>query len=209
MLNRLVIIERRSMMRDLLTVHYSGLKHKFPRVTGYGSVAEALEQEETPEPRPVLFLIGGNDLLFVEQSVEMIRAHRPLSLIVVLDHFVRQSLLQMVLDRRIEGYVTFHETLDGVLGDMETVARGERIIRIHGQPVDAERFVPFYSQLAQRERQLLRLLVNGCDLYECSSRLNITVKSVDNLKTRLMQKTGVHSTTDLVLLGIGFGLRER
>lgn len=206
-LKQLVIIERRPIVRDFMFTYFSGPKKNFGRVGAYNSLAEALAEEELPEHSPLLFLVGGG-LFFIEQTVEDVRKHCPLASIIVMDNSARQSVLQMALDRQIEGYFSFHDTPTGVLEGIERVARGERFILIHGVPVDAEHFSMFYSSLSNRERQLLRLMVNGHDPYECSSRLNITVKSVENLKTRLMRKTSVHNTSDLILFGIGLGLKE-
>lgn len=203
-----VIIERRPMILDFLIRFFSRPELKFRSVSGYASVNEALNRENLPKNQSLFFLVGGNELVFIEQSVEDIRRHCPKASIMVLDNSVRQPMMQMIKNRQIEAYFTLQDTPNDVLEGIEHVSRGEQVVLTHDDPNHTENDGPSYSRLSKRERQLLRLLVNGHDLYECSSQMKITVKSVENLKGRLMQKVEVHTSNDLILVGVDFGLKE-
>jgi len=67
---------------------------------------------------------------------------------------------------------------------------------------------PARNQLTQRERQILHLVVNGYSNAEIGDRLSISPKTVDNHRSRLMAKLGVHSIAQLVAHALKEGLLE-
>lgn len=58
--------------------------------------------------------------------------------------------------------------------------------------------------ITMRERQILHLLAEGNSNAEIAERLSISPKTVDNHRTRLMAKLGVHSMAQL----LSYALRE-
>jgi len=60
--------------------------------------------------------------------------------------------------------------------------------------------------LTQRERQILHLLAEGCKNAEIAERLNISPKTVDNHRTKLMAKLKVHSMAQLLAYALREGL---
>ncbi|EBA09534.1 response regulator [Sagittula stellata] len=62
--------------------------------------------------------------------------------------------------------------------------------------------------LTMRERQVLYLIAEGCSNAAIAERLSISVKTVDNHRTRLMAKLQVHSVAQLVAYALKSGLLE-
>ena len=62
--------------------------------------------------------------------------------------------------------------------------------------------------LTQRERQILHLIAEGCSNAAIAERLSISAKTVDNHRTRLMAKLGVHSVAQLVAHALKEGLLD-
>lgn len=207
-MKQLVIIEKRPMILNFLLHFFTNVGLNFRQVSGYASVDEAMNREKLPKNRPLFFLVAGDELVFIEQSVEEIRKHRPKASIMVLDNSVRQPLMQMMKNRQIKAYFTLQDTPDGILEGIDNVSQEEPVALTRNKRNDKQKSGSPYFRLSKRERQLLRLMVNGCDVYECSERMNLTVKSVENLKARVMIKMEVHSTVDLILGGVEFGLKE-
>jgi len=62
------------------------------------------------------------------------------------------------------------------------------------------------DSLAPREKQVLRLIAEGLSTKEIASRLQISFKTVDCYRTRLLRKANVHETASLVRLAFQSGL---
>ena len=64
----------------------------------------------------------------------------------------------------------------------------------------------FYDQLTQRERDVLKLLVEGYSTKEIADTLIITPKTVEGHKTNLMAKLGIHNRIELVKYALRKGI---
>lgn len=60
--------------------------------------------------------------------------------------------------------------------------------------------------LSPRQREVLRLVAEGCSAKEVAGRLHITVKTAQFHKTSIMSKLGVHSTAELTKYALGHGI---
>lgn len=63
-----------------------------------------------------------------------------------------------------------------------------------------------YKQLTDREREILKLLAEGCTTREIADMLVISVKTVGGHKTNLMSKLDIHNRTDLVKYALRKGI---
>jgi DNA-binding NarL/FixJ family response regulator len=63
-----------------------------------------------------------------------------------------------------------------------------------------------YEQLTDREREMLKLVVEGYKTRQIAELLNITPKTVEGHKTSLMKKLGIHSNLDLVKYALRRGI---
>ena len=60
--------------------------------------------------------------------------------------------------------------------------------------------------LSPRQREVLRLVAEGCSAKEVAGRLQISVKTAQFHKTSIMTKLGVHSTAELTKYALGHGI---
>jgi len=63
-----------------------------------------------------------------------------------------------------------------------------------------------YEQLTDRERDVLKLLVEGHTTREVADKLVISPKTVEGHKTNLMAKLGIHTRIDLVKYALRKGI---
>jgi two-component system response regulator NreC len=63
-----------------------------------------------------------------------------------------------------------------------------------------------YQQLTDREREMLKLLVEGYTTKEIANMLVVSPKTVEGHKTNLMDKLDIHNKTDLVKYAIRKGI---
>ncbi|MHB8900090.1 MAG: LuxR C-terminal-related transcriptional regulator [Thermoguttaceae bacterium] len=62
------------------------------------------------------------------------------------------------------------------------------------------------SRLTQRELEILILLARGSSVRQASDQLKMASSTVDNHKTRMMRKLGVHKVVDLATMAVREGL---
>jgi DNA-binding NarL/FixJ family response regulator len=67
---------------------------------------------------------------------------------------------------------------------------------------------PPHETLSDREFQVLRMLVEGVSVSDIATRVNLSVKTISTHKTRLMQKLGVETTTELLRYAMEHHLTE-
>ena len=60
--------------------------------------------------------------------------------------------------------------------------------------------------LSDRERQIMRMVVGGQSSAAIAAELNLSPKTVDTYRSRLMAKLGVHEVTGLVRLAVRMGI---
>lgn len=72
----------------------------------------------------------------------------------------------------------------------------------HAREIDRERLrvKALIAALTEREREVMSLLANGDSTKVISSRLGISPKTVDNHRTKVLEKMGVDYVTQLILL---------
>jgi DNA-binding NarL/FixJ family response regulator len=54
------------------------------------------------------------------------------------------------------------------------------------------------GQLSPRERQILQLVAEGKSNKEVANTLNLSVKTVETHRARIMEKLGLHTVSDLI-----------
>ena len=65
------------------------------------------------------------------------------------------------------------------------------------------------NELSPRERNVLEMLVRGCDHRQIADDLNVSRRTVENRRARIMQKLGVATFPQLIALAIALGLTAR
>lgn len=62
------------------------------------------------------------------------------------------------------------------------------------------------DKLSSRQREVLQLIAEGQSTKEIASTLNVSIKTIEFHKTRIMKQLGVHSTAELTKHAIALGL---
>ncbi len=63
-----------------------------------------------------------------------------------------------------------------------------------------------YESLTDREREVLKLVVEGMTSKQIADALSVSIKTVVSHRTNLMEKLGIHNRGELVKFGLGHGL---
>lgn len=176
---------------------------------------EALEVART-DPPDVLLLdlrMPGRDGI---STLEALAAEGLDVPALVLTTFDDDELVLRALRAGARGYLLKDVTLDQLVGAIETVAAGQRVV----QPGLTDRLVrslgdlpgtddedPLVQQpLTARETEVLRLLASGWSNREIASGLHLAEGTVKNHVSNVLLKLGVRDRTRAVLLALQLGL---
>jgi len=110
-------------------------------------------------------------------------------------------------------YCTKSEGLKKVLESVEVLANDSQIVpdRVNGLVDEGLRFridCPVFAALTPRELEVLTILAEGCSVQQCAEKLSLSTHTVDNHKTRMMKKLGIHKMAGLIRIAIRNGLVE-
>ena len=148
--------------------------------------------------------------------VQTLCQQHPKTSLLILDETVRTRNIRRALALGIRGYWTKHATFDQIAQAARHLAAGSRsfcpeVDQYLYRTRRGLRYHPAHTgsplqTLTQRETELLTLLAQGLTLKQCSQQMGISVNTVDNHKTRLMRKLGVHKSVELARLAVREGL---
>jgi len=185
----------------------SGLRQFFGehvdlRVVGEaGSGREAIDLVRTTE-MDVLVL----DLAMPGQSgidaLAMIRAKAPDLGILVLSGYPEEHYAVSLIRQGASGYLNKECDPADIVDGIRTVALGKRYItapvaELLAQQLGRNDAGPVHEQLSDREFQVFLKLARGHTAGDIAEALSLSVKTVSTYRTRLMEKMGLKSNSDL------------
>lgn len=148
-------------------------------------------------------------------SIADLRVARPGVKILFLSGFISDVFLAQALKVRASGYLLKGGSLTELAEAIVKVAQGEQAFapeaeqRMQRDPKTGEITLVHLSRLAEltpRQLEVLRHLVAGMTLKDIADVMNLSIKSVDSHRYRIMNKLGVHDRVELTRLAIREGL---
>ena len=179
---------------------------------GDGLEAVALVKKLAPEV--VIMDITMPELTGIEATREIV-ALRPETRVVILSVHSRKTFISEALKAGARGYVLKDSAGEKLLDAVDAVIKGECYLDspVAGHIVDEFLAVPEAApegeqaeRLSDRERQVLRLIVEGNTNKQIADKLFLSPKTVDNHRSRIMSKLGRHDLIGLVKYAIASGL---
>ncbi|HEV2864548.1 MAG TPA: response regulator transcription factor [Pyrinomonadaceae bacterium] len=140
------------------------------------------------------------------EATERLRAECPQVKVLALTVYEDRGYLQQLLKAGASGYVLKRAVTEELVRAVRTVARGGSYV----DPTLAGKLVSSYIrqdtgggkqpgvELSEREEQVLRLAAWGYSNKEVGAKLQISVKTVETYKVRLMEKLNLRSRADMV-----------
>jgi DNA-binding NarL/FixJ family response regulator len=93
------------------------------------------------------------------------------------------------LVKAIEAVLQGHKYMSSALTD--------EVLALMAEPIGASP-----GELSSRQREVLRLIVNGHRMKEIAAHLNLSPRTVETIKYEMMRDLNIHSTTELVRYAI-------
>jgi DNA-binding NarL/FixJ family response regulator len=170
---------------------------------------EAVRLAESENPDVVVLDLSMPQLNGLDAAREILRL-RPKTKIVLLTMHMEEHQIVGALRAGIRGYVTKTQAAEALSQAIREVASGGTYLT----PGVADVVVGAYlaggevarEPLTPRERQVLQLVAEGKTTKEVATFLNLSVKTVESYRARLMDKLDIHDTATLVRYAIRRGL---
>lgn len=164
-----------------------------------GDAAEMLRL--VTEHRPHVVIADAEALALAAPELErLIRKVSPRSKVVFLNQDEEDRALQ-ASPRESPAEQLLKMVRSAAAGCQPTVYEMPRVGRSSTQTMASRK-----QALTTREREVLRLLVEGRTVRSAASALGVSAKTVDAHKFNLMRKLGVHNKVDLVMSAIQMGV---
>lgn len=140
------------------------------------------------------------------------------SKLLFLDESIGEARVSAALRAGVLGYWTKHASFDQILAAILHISAGrssfcwevkQHLVNVQGRLFfRPTRESTILDSLTPRETEVLEHLARGLSVKHVAKQLELAPNTVDNHKTRMMKKLGVHKIADLVRLAVREGLAE-
>ncbi len=133
-------------------------------------------------------------------AVREIRTRYPAIKILVVSAYADDVYVYGLLGAGVNGYHLKDQPLGDLRLAVQRVLAGERWVSspLVSKLVSGAEALPVGPALTSRQREILRLLQQGCDNQTLAQRMDLSVKTVENHLTRLYRQLGVQSRLEAV-----------
>jgi len=213
---RLLVVDDHRLYRDSLVMALRSVSHiKGVAVVDGAPQAVKLAQQFCPD---VVLMDVTLPLFGAFEAARAIQSGSSIARSLFLDDTIRGVHVRAALRVGGAGYWTKHASLEDITEAIRLVSGGLRTFcpGVQRHLVETPRGLRFrpsttgtvLDSLSQRELEVLLHLCDGMTVKQCGDRMNLSPRTVDNHKSRLMRKLGLHKIVDLVRLVMREGLLD-
>ena len=181
-----------------------------------GNAREGLRMAKKFQPDLVLVDISLPDQNGIQLTRE-IRTLLPDTRILIVSMHSKIDYIAEAFQAGATGYVVKESAAERLLKGLEYVLRGDYFLdssvsqqvvkKLMESPARDEKISDAaYGTLSPREQEVMRLLAEGLSRKKIAEKLFISPKTVENHRTNIMNKLGLHSTMDLIRYSAKLGL---
>jgi DNA-binding NarL/FixJ family response regulator len=205
---RIAIVDDHAMVRAGLRQFFAD-QSDFAVVGEAGSGREALDIVRRGGVDVVLMDIAMPDQSGVD-ALAAIKAREPELAVLILSGFPEAHYATALLRQGASGYLNKDCDPEDVVRAIRTVARGRKYISAGVAERLAESLVgggkAAHEELSERELQVFLRLAQGETIGHIADSLSLSVKTVSTYRTRVMEKMGLASNSDLTYYALKNGL---
>lgn len=204
---RVLIVDDHDMLREGLTMFLKA----FPDMEMVGEAAngqEAIDICRALSPHVVLM-----DLVMPEMdgvaAIRAIHAEMPKTALIALSSFGEERLVRSALEAGAVSYLLKNISAESLAESIRLARAGISTLSAEASAalVIGHREARADNDLTPREREILRLLIDGYTNAEIAARLGLSLYTVKNHVRNLLGKLGVGSRTEAVSLALQRGLQ--
>ncbi|MCW8886263.1 MAG: response regulator transcription factor [Motiliproteus sp.] len=172
---------------------------------------EAALQYHREQPDIMILDINMPDINGIEVARQII-ASQPQARILMFSMYEEVAMVQRAFEAGALGYISKTSAPEVMVEAVKAIQAGERYLEpklaamLDSDPGSGIEEGAI-DQLAPREREIFKLLVQGLNNQQIAGRLGISAKTVANRATTIKQKLGVRTSAELVHVAISNGWR--
>jgi DNA-binding NarL/FixJ family response regulator len=204
MKTRIVIVDHHEAVRELLC-RYLERSSEYEVVGQAGTGLEAIRLLRATSANVAIIDLVLPELCGHEVISRVRRAH-PGMRIVVFTGTSDTTMLANALRSEPDGIVHKSEPLELLLFALRTASVGGRFFSPQVNHLVGHSELGAAHALSAREIDVLQSIAEGKSNKEIGRLLGVATKTVDNHRTRLMQKLGVHNAASLTLVAVQMGI---
>jgi DNA-binding NarL/FixJ family response regulator len=211
----ILIVDDHPLVREGLKV-IIGRSSNFEVVGEAGAAREGFRMAEELKPDLMLLDISLPD----ESGLELtrrIRSALPKARILIISMHSKIDYITEAFKAGATGYMAKESAAEKLLTALESVAAGEHYLDspishsvieklIKSPEKDTEITNGSYRRLTPREQEIMRMLAKDLHVKEIADKLFISPKTVENHRSNIMQKLGLHSAIELARYAAKIGL---
>jgi len=185
----------------------AGFKQVFSEIGDIEVVAEANSGREALDiARKNICDVMLLDISMPDQSgidtLRTIKQGQPELPILILSGYPAQQYAVNLLKMGANGYLNKECDTDELVKAIRTVATGRRYVsaavgEILAQGFDHDATTALHTELSDREFQVFLRLAKGESVSDIAVKLSLSVKTISTYRTRVMEKMGLQSNSDL------------
>jgi DNA-binding NarL/FixJ family response regulator len=165
---------------------------------------ELLKQLELQIPDVMMMDLLAPDVTGLELYVETLKKYKTLK---ILSYTSLRSviLVENLLELGVKGYVNKNQPPEDLLQGIQAVSSGLITVpHIYKDLIPEEQRI-VKNVFTEREFEILQLLARGDKAEKIAQELNVSLRTIENLKATLFKKLGVKSAAELIIVATRLG----
>jgi DNA-binding NarL/FixJ family response regulator len=212
---RIVIIDDHPLFREgLKSVIARNARHEVVGEAGTGQ--QGLQRVKELKPDLVLVDISLPDQNGLELARDILKFSSQIRIMIVSTHSKIDYIVR-AFQAGASGYVVKESAADKLLDGIDCVLKGDyfmdtsvsrQVVKKLAGLTDQQKVAPAgtFDALTRREQEILTLLAEGMPAEKVAEKLFISPKTVENHRSNIMRKLGLHSTVELIRYAAKTGL---
>lgn len=209
---KVVVVDDHTIVRDGICALLA-LVQDIEVIGEASSGTEALKMLKSLEPDVVLMDIAMPGMGGLEATCHICKEFPKIKVIALTQHDDKEFVFP-VIEAGASGFISKIAASSELASGIRSVFRGDSFVSPSVAKVLVEDYQQKgsrgsrdpYSQLTERERDVLRLAAEGRTTQEIADALIISPKTVEGHKTSLMTKLGIHNRTELIKYALHKGI---
>ena len=149
------------------------------------------------------------------EATRQIKKQFPEIMVLILTMHTDEEYIFQFLQAGASGYLIKKTAPKELVSAIKAVHRGDsflspsisrKVIDEYLRHVEETDKTDSYTQLTNREREVLQLIVEGLSNKEIAEQLHLSVKTIGNHRINLMEKLDIHNVSDLTKYAIRKGI---
>lgn len=207
----IMLVEDHKLLRDTWT-SLLNQQLKYEVIASTGSGEEAIKLAEELKPDIILMDINIRDTSGII-ATKRIHKRFPASKIIALSVYSSPVYLEKMMDAGASGYLSKNISQGELITALDEVSKGKQYICnevklnfINGIVEQKLETPPDLALLSKKQLQIIRYVKEGLSSKEIAERMNVTFRTIQGHRTKILKKLHLKNTVALVSFAIHYEL---